>query len=169
MRNLELKDRRMRYVIYGIALALWFGMWIWAYTCHIKEACCGDKSITEVYEAPMVEDERPIVFQWGDSSPQTGSQFSYFRDSLIAELVHGRVLIITGIEGVGEDTHEEGELALARAHAAAELLAPNLADDRCRFRAVTIETEEFELDAALTCQIVDADHLLPDSTGIVSF
>ncbi len=30
----------MRFVIYGVFLALWMGMWVWTYTCHIKAACC---------------------------------------------------------------------------------------------------------------------------------
>lgn len=50
----------MRFVIFGIFLTLWMGMWVWTYTCHIKAACCAvDARQSESQEMP-VPSEIPV-------------------------------------------------------------------------------------------------------------
>jgi len=57
----------MRFVIYGIFLVLWMGMWVWTYTCHIKAACChadalhSDTEVVPIPEAMLVAESKFLI------------------------------------------------------------------------------------------------------------
>ena len=55
----------MRFVIYGIFLSLWMGMWIWTYTCHIKGSCCQVVTLPADSDNVMLAPDREDVkFTW---------------------------------------------------------------------------------------------------------
>jgi len=121
----------MRFVIFGIFTAMWFAMWWWTYTCHIKAACCEPVIIEASVAAQPVEPEssayedlRPIVFEWGSPEPQLRGTFDSFRDSISVLVTDNKYLEITGIADPREPVPVGIEdLALARAQMAKKLWA----------------------------------------------
>jgi len=118
----------MRFVIYGIFLTLWMGMWWWTYTCHIKAACCPNGSVnseTELLTTP--EDNRPVLFNWSEAEPIIGAGFVYYRDSVISLLHSDQILQITGRFDEAEEQPEQYEnLGIARASQVLAVMAPQL-------------------------------------------
>ena len=131
----------MRFVIYSVFLALWCGLWVYTYTCHIKEACCSverplnDYAVTD--DNDIATPDWPIAFRPGDAEPITGPNFTFYRDSLLSILSSGKILSITAWQGPSEGV----EVAKMRAEAVIGIIAPQLDSSRYELKTGTRELD----------------------------
>jgi OmpA-OmpF porin, OOP family len=140
----------MRFVIYGIFLTLWMGMWWWTYTCHIKAACCPEvsrHSETEILTG--TDNQRPVLFEWSEDEPVIGLGFVFYRDSIIALLDDDRILEITGRYDVDEETPSGYDnLGIARAEKVLAIMAPQLDTSRFLLNSAPFDEETLPRDAS---------------------
>jgi len=142
----------MRFVIYGIFLTLWMGMWWWTYTCHIKATCCTSNPARSEEEIATIDgDQRPILFNWGEVVPVTSSGFVFYRDSIIALLDDDQILQITGrydMDEVAPPGHRD--MGMARAAEVMALMAPQLDTSRFRLKSELFDEKIEQRDLPFT-------------------
>jgi outer membrane protein OmpA-like peptidoglycan-associated protein len=127
----------MKIPLWLIAL-LFVGYSIWATTCwhnHMVRHCCGDAAttVTETTGAPL--------FRWNADKPEPDAKFTDWKKALLAKKDHGQgdTLVITGWYRAGEANGEQ--LALARAAAIRDMMAPELPANRVRLAAKMIDAD----------------------------
>jgi OmpA-OmpF porin, OOP family len=100
------------------------------YVCHIKNKCEATEQSEEA-PPPAAIDNRPLVFNWSDASPQTRSHFDAFRDSLLKALPEDKLFEIVGAYYPKEETPEGfANMGLARADALKNLFQDGLDEGR---------------------------------------
>lgn len=142
----------MRFVIYGIFLTLWMGMWWWTYTCHIKATCCPEGIERHPTDSRTSDlDTRPLLFMWAEEEPVIGSEFVFFRDSILALLVDDQILQITGSHyAEEEDAYGSNNLGMARARQVLAVMAPQLDSSRFQLKSELNDAEIVQRDNAFT-------------------
>jgi outer membrane protein OmpA-like peptidoglycan-associated protein len=116
-----------------LVVLLFIGYSIWATTCwhnHMVQHCCGDAT-TAVAETTGVP-----LFKWNAEKPEPDAKFPDWKKALLAKGGQGDTLVITGWYRSGEANGEK--LALARAAAIRDLLAPELPASRVRLAAKVV-------------------------------
>ena len=109
----------------SVALFLIWGFvsWRW-YVCDIKQACPEPE--------PVVEDTRPLVFNWGKAEAITRPAFEAYRDSIaLKTLPKGQILEIIGQYYEGEPGKDSSfNLGAARAEEVKKLFSETLPEER---------------------------------------
>ncbi len=116
-------------VLWGLVCRDW-------YVCQIKKAC-PDSVVqaavpTDTTEAASEKpDDRPLVFHWGQASPELRDNFPAYRDSLLQSLPEGHILEIIGLYSKDEPVPENApNLGMARAEEIKKLFAEFLPEER---------------------------------------
>jgi outer membrane protein OmpA-like peptidoglycan-associated protein len=127
----------MKIPLWLIAL-LFVGYSIWAanfwHNYQVKH-CCGDTA------AAATETSGVPLFRWNTEKPETDANFASWKKAFLAKKDHGQgdTLVVTGYYRAGEPGGEK--LALARAAALRDLMAPEIPASRVRIAARKIEDD----------------------------
>ncbi len=130
----------MKIPLWLIAL-LFVGYSVWAATCwhqHMVRHCCGEET-----SATGVQSSGEPLFRWNTDKPESDANFANWKKALLAKGGQGDTLVITGYYRSGETDGEK--LAMARAAAIRDMLAPEFPASRVR-----LATKMFEDDLSAT-------------------
>lgn len=100
---------------------------------HMMRDCCEDTA------AAAVETTGVPLFHWSANKPVPDAKFPDWKKALLARSGQGDTLVITGFYREGETNGEQ--LALARAAAIRDMLAPELPASRVRLAAKMIAAD----------------------------
>lgn len=128
----------MKIPLWLIAL-LFVGYTIWASKCwhdYQVRNCCGEPA------AAVVETTGVPLFHWNAQTPVSDAKFPDWKKALLARGGQGDTLVITGHYRAGEANGEQ--LALARAAAIRDMMAPELPASRVRLATKMIEDDLVE-------------------------
>lgn len=119
----------MKIPLWLIAL-IFVGYSVWASTCwhqHMVRQCCGEETtaVTQTSGEPL--------FRWNTGKPESDANFAAWKKGLLAKGGQGDTLVITGYYRAGETDGEK--LAMARAAAIRDMLAPEFPASRVRLAA----------------------------------
>lgn len=123
---------------FWLIILLFIGYSIWATTCwhnHMTRDCCEDTAA--VAAADATETTGVPLFKWNTEKPESDAKFPDWKKSLLAGGGQGDTLVITGFYRAGEPNGER--LALARAAAIRDMLAPELPASRIRLAAKVVD------------------------------
>jgi outer membrane protein OmpA-like peptidoglycan-associated protein len=125
----------MKIPLWLIAL-LFVGYSIWAanfWHNHQVRHCCGDAA------AAVAETTGVPLFRWNTGTPEPDAKFPDWKKAFLAKKDHGQgdTLVITGWYRASEANGEQ--LALARAAAIRDMLAPELPPGRVRLAAKMVD------------------------------
>ncbi|GAB4490244.1 MAG: hypothetical protein OHK0019_08790 [Saprospiraceae bacterium] len=118
-----------------LILLLFVGYSIWASKCwhdHMMRDCCEDTAAAAAVETTGVP-----LFNWNGEKPVPDTKFPDWKKSLLAKGGQGDTLVITGFYRSGETNGEQ--LALARAAAIRDMLAPEIPASRVRLAARMVD------------------------------
>ena len=116
-----------------LILLLFVGYSIWATTCwhnHMVRDCCEET-------AAAVETTGVPLFLWNGEKPVSDPKFPDWKKALLAKGGQGDTLVITGWYRANEANGER--LALARAAAIRDMLAPEIPAGRVRLAAKMVD------------------------------
>lgn len=121
---------------FWLVALLFVGYSIWAATCwhnHMVRHCCGDAAVA------VAETTGVPLFRWNADKPEPDAKFADWKKALLAKGGQGDTLVITGHYRAGEANGEQ--LALARAAALRDMMAPALPASRVRLAAKLVEDQ----------------------------
>ena len=117
-----------------LIILLFVGYSIWATTCwhnHMVQDCCEETA------AAAVESTGVPLFLWNAEKPVSDPKFPDWKKALLAKGGQGDTLVITGWYRASEANGEQ--LALARAAAIRDMLAPEFPPGRVRLAAKMVD------------------------------
>lgn len=124
----------MKIPLWLIAL-LFLGYCVWCanyWHGHQMQHCCGDG-------AALKETTGVPLFRWNTDKPESDAKFPDWKKALLAKGGQGDTLVITGHYRAGEANGEQ--LALARAAAIRDMMAPELPASRIRLAAKMVNDD----------------------------
>ncbi len=125
----------MKIPLWLIAL-LFVGYTMWATTCwhqHMVRQCCGEET------PAAVKTTGEPLFRWNADKPESDANFPDWKKALLGRGGQGDTLVITGYYRSGETNGEQ--LALARAAAIRDMLAPEIPASRVRLAAKMVSDD----------------------------
>lgn len=123
-----------------LILLLFVGYSIWCSTCwhnHLVRHCCDEGAASAAATTSAAQTTGVPLFRWNADKPEPDAKFADWKKTFLKGGGQGDTLVITGFYRAGEANGEQ--LALARAAAIRDMLAPELPASRVRLAAKMVD------------------------------